>query len=148
MEFLLTYGWAITVLVVMISSLAYLGIINPVEWIPDKCTFGAGLSCADSAVYANAGKERVNIVLTNSFGNTISVKKVNLTDLGSGAGCNCGSNLCNIGGLWKPADNKIMNFSCDNDVRSINLKIRITYKHVDGKYDRLIEGRLQSRVLE
>ena len=146
MEFLLTYGWAIVVLIVMISGLAYLGILDPRDWVPDKCSFSAGIGCGDYVVFDEGSGERINIVLTNNFGNSIVVSRVNITDLGTNAGCDCAGGLCNLGGVWESANSKIMNISCSNSVNSVNLRIRLTYMHIDGEYDRLIEGRIQSKV--
>ncbi|MBD3312972.1 hypothetical protein GF345_00860 [Candidatus Woesearchaeota archaeon] len=47
MEFLLTYGWAIVVVLIVISALAYFGVLNPQRLLPDKCNFQVGIQCRD-----------------------------------------------------------------------------------------------------
>jgi len=44
MEYLMTYGWAILVILVVIGVLYWMGILNPKA--PEACTFKAGFSCA------------------------------------------------------------------------------------------------------
>jgi hypothetical protein len=38
MEFLMTYGWAILVVLAAIGALAYFGVLSPSKLVPDKCT--------------------------------------------------------------------------------------------------------------
>lgn len=51
MEFLMTYGWAILVVLVAIGALAYFGVLSPEKFLPEKCVIasGSGLFCADFA---------------------------------------------------------------------------------------------------
>ncbi len=48
MEFLMTYGWAILVVLAAIGALAYFGVLNPN--LGDKCDLGSGAECIDKAV--------------------------------------------------------------------------------------------------
>jgi hypothetical protein len=45
MEFLMTYGWAVVVMLVVIAVLFYLGIFSPSTTAPDVCVLPAGFSC-------------------------------------------------------------------------------------------------------
>ncbi|MDP6139346.1 MAG: hypothetical protein QGI89_04610 [Candidatus Woesearchaeota archaeon] len=47
MEFLMTYGWAILVVLVAIGALAYFGVMSPDKFLPAKCTLPAGVACVD-----------------------------------------------------------------------------------------------------
>ena len=38
-EFLLTYGWSIMIVILMISGLAYFGVFNISDLVPDKYFF-------------------------------------------------------------------------------------------------------------
>ena len=40
LEFIMTYGWAILVVLVAIGALAYFGVLNPGKYLPEKCFFG------------------------------------------------------------------------------------------------------------
>ncbi len=47
MEFLLSYGWAILIVIIAISSLAYFGVLNFDYFKPSMCVLPNGLSCLD-----------------------------------------------------------------------------------------------------
>ena len=64
MEFLMTYGWAILVVLVAIGALAYFGVLSPDRFLPAKCTLPAGIACTDFKISPTA----VDIVLRNGMG--------------------------------------------------------------------------------
>lgn len=45
LEFLMTYGWAFLVILIMIGALAYFGVLNPQKFLPDRCNFGTQINC-------------------------------------------------------------------------------------------------------
>ena len=65
MEFLMTYGWAILVVLVAIGALAYFGVLSPDRFLPAKCQLPAGIACTDFKVSSSSG---VTIVLRNGLG--------------------------------------------------------------------------------
>ncbi|MBN2881092.1 hypothetical protein JXM83_03490 [Candidatus Woesearchaeota archaeon] len=71
MEFLMTYGWAILVVLAAIGALAYFGVLSPDKMLAEKTTFMAPLPNIDYAVVRSAGT--VTIVLQNNLGQTIQV---------------------------------------------------------------------------
>ena len=46
-EFLITYGWAIMGVLIVVSALAYYGIFNTQKYVNDVCDFGTQLYCED-----------------------------------------------------------------------------------------------------
>src|SRR3989338_5732435 len=50
MEFLMTYGWAILVVLVVIGALSYFGVLSPATLLPEKCTFPVQINCVDHQV--------------------------------------------------------------------------------------------------
>jgi len=70
MEFLMTYGWAILVVLVAIGALAYFGVLSPQQYLPDKCTIstGSGLYCDEFTTSASADTVTVRVqnILTES----------------------------------------------------------------------------------
>jgi hypothetical protein len=58
MEYLMTYGWAILIIAVVLGSLAYLGVFSPS--IGNTCTQQSGYLCT-GLVYAHAGTMTVTI---------------------------------------------------------------------------------------
>jgi len=75
MEFLMTYGWAILVVLVAIGALAYFGVLSPDRFLPERCTGPAGLDCLDkAAITAGAGQTgSIEFVLKNNQGYNIVV---------------------------------------------------------------------------
>nr|MBI4156960.1 hypothetical protein [Candidatus Woesearchaeota archaeon] len=79
MEFLMTYGWAILVVLIAIGALAYFGVLNPERFLPEKCLIasGSGLFCDDYNAVAGSGiTVRVRNILTES----VTLTEVVVTD--------------------------------------------------------------------
>jgi hypothetical protein len=72
MEFLMTYGWAIVVVLAAIGALAYFGVLSPNKLLPDRTTFSAPLPNVDNAVIDFAGNT-VAIAFRNNKGVAIEV---------------------------------------------------------------------------
>ncbi len=64
LEFLMTYGWAILIVLIAIGALAYFGVLNPARLIPRMCTFVPGISCDDFVV---RGDGTAAVILRNGF---------------------------------------------------------------------------------
>jgi len=64
MEFLMTYGWAILVVLVAVGALAYFGVLSPDNFLPNRCTLPSGIGCTDHK--ATSGS--VEVVLRNGLG--------------------------------------------------------------------------------
>ncbi len=62
MEFLMTYGWAILVVLAAIGALAYFGVLSPDNLLPERTSFQAPIPNVDTAV-----------ISTNSVANTVTV---------------------------------------------------------------------------
>ena len=73
MEFLMTYGWAILVVLVAIGALAYFGVLSPDQFLPSKCTLPSGIACVDH----KASGTSVTVVLRNGIGYDMSGILVN-----------------------------------------------------------------------
>lgn len=81
MEFLMTYGWAILVVLVVIGALAYFGVLSPQKLLPDKCTLPPGLLCDDYALSKDGG---VQMVISNGLGKTVTITKMVVVESASG----------------------------------------------------------------
>jgi hypothetical protein len=82
MEFLMTYGWAILVVIAAIAALAYFGVLDPARLLPERCQSTAGMDCVDKA---NVGTADVEVALRNNVGFDISV--TNAVGGGDLSGC-------------------------------------------------------------
>ena len=68
MEFLMTYGWAILVVLIAIGALAYFGVLNPSRFLPASCTIMPGVSCDSFKVTAST----VSLNVRNGMGNDLT----------------------------------------------------------------------------
>ena len=78
MEFMLTYGWAITVVVVAIAALAYFGVLDMGNFAPSMCTLPQGLSCVDHRVYEQGITNRLEMNIKNNLGAPIHITAVDI----------------------------------------------------------------------
>ncbi len=75
LEFLTTYGWAFLVILIMISTLAYFGILNPGKILPNRCNFGAEFQCIDYQISSTGFKMR----LKNNVGEAMDISSISLS---------------------------------------------------------------------
>lgn len=72
MEFLMTYGWAILVVLAAIGALAYFGVLSPEKLVPERTTFSAPFPSSEAAVVKADGT--VQVALTNNYGQKIELQ--------------------------------------------------------------------------
>jgi hypothetical protein len=77
LEFLMTYGWAILVVLVVIGALAYFGVLNPSMLMPEKCTLQTGFSCKAHRVDATTNS--ISMIIQNGIGKEIIITGMNIT---------------------------------------------------------------------
>ncbi len=83
MEFLMTYGWAILVVLIAIGALAYFGVLNPGRFLPSSCTITPGVSCEDFKVVDST--DTISLTLRNGMGDDLTDVVVNITQPDGGA---------------------------------------------------------------
>lgn len=93
LEFLMTYGWAILVVLAAIAALAYFGILNPSKFTPDTCIGSSGIGCLGKPVITNDS-------VTVSFGSGLGYDvDINPNDITSSTPLSCTTaQLCDLGG--------------------------------------------------
>ena len=74
MEFLMTYGWAILVVLAAIAALAYFGVLSPEKFLPEKCILSPGIACVSHKVTPT---EAV-VILSNGLGRTIIIDSIEI----------------------------------------------------------------------
>jgi hypothetical protein len=79
MEFLMSYGWALLVVLLVIAALAYFGMLNPDRFLPDKFELPTGISVRDVTFYDSF----VVAMVSNGLGKTIYDLQLNLTACGT-----------------------------------------------------------------
>ena len=68
MEFLMTYGWALLVVLIAIAALAFFGVLNPQRFLPETCTLAPGFGCTDFKITTAA----ITVILQNGLGSNIN----------------------------------------------------------------------------
>jgi|SRR3989344_1183527 len=77
LEFLMTYGWAFLVILIMIGALAYFGVLNPSKLLPDKCVFGPNVICSQGEfVIKKADTATLTVNLVNNFGQAVVMNEL------------------------------------------------------------------------
>jgi hypothetical protein len=74
MEFLMTYGWAVLVVLAAIGALAYFGVLSPDKFLPEKCMLVPGLACVDSKI----GQTSIELIVQNSMGRDITINTISI----------------------------------------------------------------------
>jgi len=142
MEFLMTYGWAILVVLIVIGALAYFGVLNPQQFLPQKCQFSTGLVCVDKQLTSDgAYKFRIS----NGLGNAIEITKLVVDDTQDFADCN----------VTLTADNVLLageekNFECPAPATPLGLdpgqrikaKMILSYTDRQTRFDHDVTGTL------
>ncbi|MCD4759655.1 hypothetical protein K8R33_02115 [archaeon] len=75
MEFLMTYGWAILVVLIAIGALAYFGVLNPSKFLPESCTIGPGIGCDDFKIVEDG---TTTLLIRNGMGEGLTAVTVTL----------------------------------------------------------------------
>lgn len=79
MEFLMTYGWAILVVLAAIGALAYFGVLSPDRFLPDKCVFNPPLSCSEYKITAGSGTTPGSVAIGVQNNAGVALSDINLT---------------------------------------------------------------------
>ena len=74
MEFLMTYGWAILVVLAAIAALAYFGVLSPEKFLGEQCIVEPGLACTSSKVEPT----KITLVLAQNKGKTITIDSISV----------------------------------------------------------------------
>jgi energy-converting hydrogenase Eha subunit E len=104
LEFLMTYGWAILVILGSVSALAYVGVLDPGKYVPNICISSIGLSCIGKPIM-NLDDNTVAFTMVNGGGSRIEfLNTITPGDRGewiispSSLGCTV-KGICNKGDL-------------------------------------------------
>ena len=112
LEFLTTYGWAFLVILIMISALAYFGILRPSRLLPDRCTFGPEMECQDFQISKTANTIKVR--LKNNVGEPVNINSITAsTESATALSCTTSPT---VSGVWSPGEVKDLTWSgCNSD---------------------------------
>lgn len=74
MEFLMTYGWALLIILIAIGALAYYGVLNVDRFLPESCILPQGLSCTSY----KATTTTTILVIQNGLGQDITFSSIEI----------------------------------------------------------------------
>jgi len=132
MEFLMTYGWAILVVLVAIGALAYMGVTKTGRFLPEKCLIEPGIACTDFKV----DEDSVTLVLKNVLGKNMEITDISVeqcTGTDSGALENDEQGIFVVSGCGNIVDEKFTG------------EVAITYS-LDGGLPRKKGGNIVGKV--
>jgi len=113
-EFLVTYGWAILGVMIVIGALAYFGLFNTQKYVNDACYFGDQFRCEDSILHKDG---RTSVMLRNNFGVDINITTVIIKSDYGARYCNMAQTIP-IGSLGE------INCTVSNTTLSLNNKVK------------------------
>jgi hypothetical protein len=82
LEFMMTYGWAILVVLAAIGALSYFGILNPSKFTPDTCLASSGFACPGKPIVGGgnvAGDGTVIFSIVNGLGYKVTIDTADMT---------------------------------------------------------------------
>ncbi len=82
-EYLMTYGWAILVLFIIIGLIMGSGIASPNYLISEECNLGSKLTCRHF-LYNDGANLKLIVNITNGFEYKIKIKTITITLVGKG----------------------------------------------------------------
>jgi len=132
LEFIMTYGWAILVVLVAIGALAYFGVLSPDRFLPAKCTLQSGIACLDH----KATPTGLTLYIKNSLGYDLTVDAVKAqqcTALGSQG------TLSNDG-------TATYNLVCVNAGSKYSGNVNVTYTNVGTVVQHTNQGQVTTRI--
>ncbi len=142
MEFLMTYGWAILVVLIVIGALAYFGVLNPQQFLPKKCQFGQGIVCQDHKLTINNLRVRLN----NALGSDIKIKGLSFVADNGLISC-VDSTLDNTTSSGATVD---ITIGCPTSSVSVGVRLKgklvLNYTDLQSGFDHSVPGTLLTDV--
>ena len=152
LEFLMTYSWAILVVIIVIGALAYFGVLDPSNLIPERCVLEAGMDCVAFTASEGADDTEIvfEIVVRNGLGRPVEIIGVEWTPTAGDGTTSCnavvGITGDNIGsGQTSP---RIQSDTCDviNPGRKNSYNVVVEYQYADlpagSRLDMTVSGEI------
>ena len=151
LEFLMTYGWAVLIVLVAIGALAYFGVLSPDRFFPQRCSFPAGISCLDFSYDIISDIPTLKFAIKNNLGWDLTGVTINPYDTDPSIP-NIGSINC---GTLESGPNTLKNdqqatyvLNCDTPLPKGKVKTNLvfTYTKIDANIPHQIKGTLNFNV--
>ena len=137
LEFLMTYGWAIMMVMAVVGGLMYVIIPHPKSLTTNKCIFGAAIPCMG----VQLSHDFLKVSLRNSMGQSIyniSAKVIVPMNLN-----------CNISNSSLRAEERL-NIQCTNTGQlnltdDARITMQVTYRKTRDGYDQTVMGEIYAK---
>ncbi len=134
MEFLMTYGWAILVVLAAIAALAYFGVLNPERLLSAKCDLGIEINCFNHKIESSQS----TLVLINNLAEQIEITKISV-----GA---CSSAFTGTMNNGEQKTYTITGCTNGNSQDRFKANINITYTAKLSELSKTIKGNIVTKV--
>lgn len=134
MEFLMTYGWAILVVLAAIAALAYFGVLSPEKFLPEKCIIQPGIACVSHKVEP----AKTTLVISNGMGRTMTINSITV------GGCTGSFDQTMLSGT----DYTYVITGCSNGIAKDKFKgdITLAYTEKDTNLTKTAFGNLNTKI--
>lgn len=144
MEFLMTYGWAILVVLVAIGALAYFGVLSPDSMLPQKTTFGPQISNVGDAFVQSDGS--VQVALKNTGGFDLVVTGLSVTGDCTGPS-NIVPDLSSPGLTYPNGNTTVFSWNCGAyTAKKAKMNVRINYTNTVSGVQGASTGEIVARI--
>ena len=120
MEFLMTYGWALLVVLIAISALAYFGLLNPSRFLPEKAELCTGLF-VPSFSFDSGTDQQIDLLVNNGLGKKVYDIQIEATQCDGSSMSPTGTDIPIGGTVMVSTDCEI------SDGIRVNTPLKITY---------------------
>ncbi len=112
-EYLMTYGWAILALLIVLAALLSSGVLTPNYLVSEECSFGTSLKCS-AAAFDSGGVTKMDMNVYNGFPYKVRIQDIEImsedgsqsfTGFDSGVELESGANYTFRATLGGPAAN-------------------------------------------
>ena len=151
LEFLMTYGWAFLIILVVIGAFVYFDVLNPQRSIGGRCTFSPGLNCNAYQITSDA----VVFEVRNELGRTIDeIVSVEIKETSPVPTDSYDINCATIDPSETIASNMMFTVTCDGTDVDLEVgdrfqgDIRVKYKVRGSELEQTITGGISGSVTE
>ena len=142
MEFLMSYGWALLVGLIVIAALAYFGVFNPHRILPERCALGIGLYCMDYRLTSTS----LVLKIKNDMGKDIHFTRIIANETSGTPLVNCVNDSMVNMSAGQQVD---VGFACDSggtaglaEGNKYKLDVEFSYYEEDPVYGHTSQGQL------
>lgn len=142
MEFLMTYGWAILVVLAALAALAYFGVLSPDKFLPEKCILEPGLTCVSNKVEPT----KITLIVANGLGRSLTIDSISIVSKSS----TCSNTFTQAMQSGEDFSFVINNngAGCSNGVQKEKFKgdITISYTEKDTALPKTMFGKIVTKI--